>query len=200
MRGQGCWLESGFQEVAAGSAGNNPQGFVIPAQQGAKTFRASVSWDWKGAAASLPPGEEVGAVLGCWAEGWGWAVHAFIPSFIHSLLSSFIQVAFTLWGSSRCGLLAGSCWLEWLIAGGCFGWGKGASSCVPHSLEPCFQGWPRTSWSSGAASTGASEGQCVEGRQLATETRLLQREGIAEECDRNVGSAHPRCLEPGLIV
>lgn len=37
----------------------------------------------------------------------------------------------------------------------------------------------------------ASEGQCLEGRQLATETILLQREGIAEECDQNMGSAHP---------
>lgn len=67
---------------------------MIPAQQGAKTFRASVSWGWKGAAASLPHGEEVGTALGCRAEGWGWAVHAFIPSFIHSLVSSFLQLAF----------------------------------------------------------------------------------------------------------
>lgn len=66
---------------------------MIPAQQGAKTFRASVSWDWKGAAASLPHGEEVGTVLGCQAEGWGWAVHAFIPSFIHSFTAFFIHSA-----------------------------------------------------------------------------------------------------------
>ena len=143
---------------------------MIPAQQGAKTFRASVSWGWKGAAASLPHGEEVGTALGCRAEGWGWAVHAFIPSFIHSLVSSFLQLAFILWGSARCGLLAGSCWPEWLVAGGCFSWEKRASSCVPHSLEPCFQGWPRTAWSLGAASwaTEASEGQSMYGMQAVS--------------------------------
>ena len=64
---------------------------MIPAQQGAKTFRASVSWGWKGAAASLPHSEEVGTALGCRAEGWGWAVHAFIPSFIHSSIYLFFH-------------------------------------------------------------------------------------------------------------
>ena len=145
--------------MAAGSAGNNPQGFVIPAQQGAKTFRASVSWDWKGAAASLPHGEEVGAVLGCWAEGWGWAVHAFIPSFIHSLVSSFIQVAFTLWGRL---LLAGVAYCRWV-----FWVGKGGLQLCPTFIGTLFSRLAKDCWSFGAASraTGASEGQCVEGRQ-----------------------------------
>lgn len=72
---------------------------MIPAQQAAKTFRASVSWAWEGLLL-------LHLMVGRWARplatGFGggrWATHSFIPSFIRPLVPSFIQLAITVWST-----------------------------------------------------------------------------------------------------
>lgn len=155
---------------------------MIPAQQGAKTFRASVSWGWKGAAASLPHGEEVGTALGCRAGGVGLFMHSFPHSSIHWFLRSFSWHLFSgaVLGVDSWQALAGrSGLLQVAVLVG-----KSGPPAVSHThwnlVFKAGQGLPGPLGLLPGPLRHLRASQCMECRQLATETRLLQREGDSE--------------------